>query len=144
MRPISITTPASDPRAGFSLLEMLVVLAIMALATAIVFPRGVVMTDRIVAQAVFFDFQRKVADLRREAYRSQSPLVLYPSKGGDPADPRGRVIPLRAGWTYLMQRPMQIGEGGGCSASAARILDKGVEVMRLATSDGACHFIRAG
>ena len=51
MRRISTILPASDSRAGYSILEMLVVLAIIALATAIVFPRGVAMTDRIVARA---------------------------------------------------------------------------------------------
>ena len=124
-------------------MEMLVVLAIIALATAVVFPRGVAMTDRIVARAVVFDFQRQVADLRREAYGRQAPLVLYASNAADPADARARTIPLRAGWTYRLERPMRIGDGGGCDQANARILDKGVEIMRLRSRDGACHFTRA-
>jgi prepilin-type N-terminal cleavage/methylation domain-containing protein len=101
MRPTSRTRPESSlprlrSRAGYSVLEMLVVLAIMALAAALVMPRATLMIDRMTAHAVFFDFQRQVLDLRRQAYAEQTPMVLYDDAAIAGRDPRGRVLALRA------------------------------------------------
>ena len=144
MLPTFTTTPASssDRRAGFSLLEMLIVLAIMGLSVALVLPRGEIMLDRVVAHAVFFDFQRQVADLRREAYGSQAPLVLYDNDLAARADPRGRVALLRGGWTYRLSLPVMIGEGGTCSSTDAIILNGQRKVMRLRADQGDCRFTR--
>ena len=128
--------------AGYTLLEMLIVLAIMALAIAIVAPRGEAMLDQMTAHAVFFDFQRQVSDLRRGAYADQTPADI---RGSDDADPRlaaARVIPLRAGWTYRLAQPIAISAGGACAGGAVEILKYGRPVMHLAMADRACHFIR--
>ena len=131
-----------DPRAGYSVLEMLCVLVLIALACAIVFPRGAAMTDRVVAHAVFFDFQRQVSDLRREAYLSQSPVTIRSADDADPVDARARVILLRAGWSYRLDRPLAISDGGACPAATVRILNQGRLVMNLRTVDDACRFSR--
>ena len=81
---------------GYTLLEMLIVLAVMALAIAIVVPRGEAMLDQMTAHAVFFDFQRQMLDLRREAYAAQTPVTVKSSDDTDPADAADRVIPLRS------------------------------------------------
>jgi len=135
-------SPAASAKAGYTLLEMLIVLAIMAVAMTIVVPRGAVMMDRVVTHAVFFDFQRQVSDLRREAYDSQTPVTLYGSGAADPADPAARTLALRSGWSYRLQRPIRIGDGGACTASAADLLKGGQVIMRLTMGDSACHFIR--
>ena len=147
MRPTSRTRPASSrvrlkARAGYSILETLVVLAIMALAVALVMPRGALMIDRMTAHAVFFDFQRRVLDLRREAYADQAPVVLYDDAETAARDPRGRVVPLRAQWTYRLARPVRISEGGACQDQDVEILKSGRPVMRLAPGPGDCRFIR--
>ncbi|HEY5411077.1 MAG TPA: type II secretion system protein [Caulobacteraceae bacterium] len=129
-------------KGGFSILEMLIVLAIMGLTAALVFPQGDVLMDRVVAHAVFFDFQRQVADLRREAYRDEVPLVLYPSPAAATSDPRGRVIALRADWSYRLDRPVLISAGGTCSSASAVILDRNQKIMTLRTDQGDCRFIR--
>jgi prepilin-type N-terminal cleavage/methylation domain-containing protein len=136
------TPPAPDPgarRAGFSLLEMLVVLAVLALAAAIVLPRGSVMLDRAAAHSVFFDFQRQVSDLRLEAWRTETPLLLT-----DPAarSPGARTIALKGGWTYRLDRTLQISDGGACPPAQAQLLKNGRPVVRLASTDGLCHFRR--
>jgi prepilin-type N-terminal cleavage/methylation domain-containing protein len=129
-------------RAGFSILEMLVVLAIMALAVALVMPRATLMIDRMTAHAVFFDFQRRVLDLRREAYANQRPISLYDDVEAAGHDPQGRALILRAQWTYRLARPVRISEGGACRADEVEILKAGRPVMRLAPGGGDCRFIR--
>lgn len=133
-----------SPKAGYSLLEMLIVLAIMAGAVALVMPRGEAMLDQMTTHAVFFDFQRQISDLRREAYATQSPALVVDSTApattasGEPA----RVLTLRTAWTYRLAQPIRISEGGGCTQTSAQILNRGRVVMHLTTSDGTCHFIR--
>jgi type II secretory pathway pseudopilin PulG len=118
---------------------MLVVLAILALAVAIVMPRGALMLDRATAHSVFFDFQRQVSDLRLEAYRTETPVTLGDSAA---APPGARVIALRSGWSYRLDRPLAIGDGGACPPARAQLLRNGRQVMRLASADGLCHFRR--
>ena len=127
---------------GYTLLEMLIVLAVMALAIAIVVPRGEAMLDQMTAHAVFFDFQRQVSDLRRGAYASQTGVVIRGSDDPDPSLVRARTIPLRAGWTYRLTQPIAIGEGGACAGGSVEILKYGRPVMHLAMADRACHFVR--
>ena len=140
-----MTVPAARARAGtgYTLLEMLIVLAIMALAIAIVVPRGEAMLDQMTAHAVFFDFQRQASDLRREAYASQT-AVSVPGSDDARGDQAGvRRIALRAGWTYRLAQPIAISEGGACSGGGGvEVLKYGRPVMRLRMADRACHFIR--
>jgi len=127
---------------GYTLLEMLIVLAVMALAVAIVVPRGEAMLDQMTAHAVFFDFQRQVSDLRRGAYASQTGVTLRGSDDADPSLAGARTIPLRAGWTYRLTQPIAIGEGGACAGGNVEIQKYGRPVMHLAMADRACHFVR--
>jgi len=135
-----------SPKAGYSLLEMLIVLAIMAGAVALVMPRGEAMLDQMTTHAVFFDFQRQISDLRREAYATQSSTMVVDSASPAPATSeageRVRVLALRTAWTYRLERPIRISDGGGCSQASAQILNRGRVVMNLTTSDGTCHFTR--
>ena len=142
----STTPPANspDPRGGFSLLEMLFVLALMSLTLLIVAPRGAVLTDRVMAHAAFFDFQRQVADLRREAYRSETGLVLYSPSQEALTDPQARIIALQTGWSYRLDRPVAITAGGMCSPAKAEILHGTHTVMQLVGASADCKFTRIG
>jgi len=133
---------AARLKAGFSLMEMLIVLAIMAIAIALVMPRGQAMLDGMTAHAVFFDFQRQMLDLRREAYATQTPTVVRSSDDADPADAADRVIPLRSQWSYRLERPITVTAGGVCTPAAVEVLKSGRAVMHLTMGDNACHFIR--
>lgn len=136
----------TSSRAGYSLLEMLIVLAIMAAAVALVMPRGEAMLDQMTTHAVFFDFQRQISDLRREAYATQSPALVVDSAAPPTATPAtgepARVLTLRTAWTYRLAQPIRISAGGGCTQTSAQILNRGRVVMHLTTADGTCHFIR--
>jgi prepilin-type N-terminal cleavage/methylation domain-containing protein len=133
---------AGKAKGGYTLIEMLIVLAIMALAVAIVAPRGEAMLDQMTEHAVFFDFQRQMSDLRREAYASQTPVAVRAADDADPRDASARVLALRSGWTYRLDRPIEISAGGLCTPAAVEVLKAGQPVMHLTADDAACHFIR--
>ena len=143
--PMSRPTRRADQppaRAGFSLIEILVVLTIMALATAIIMPGMSRMLDQATAHAVFFEFQRDVANLRREANRSGTALRLV-----DPAaeiDPTAgdRKIVLRDPWRYTIAPAMEIAEGGVCAPSSVNLLNGDRVVMTLRSDAQDCRFSR--
>ncbi len=146
-------------RGGFSLLEILVVLAIFALSTAVIMPSMSRMLDQATAHAVFFDFQKQVSDLRREANRTgigiavADPGAITPAIVSASASPSGqpddgavqntpRVLTLRDPWTYTMAPTLEIAEGGVCSVTTANLVNEGRVVMTLKTTEGDCRFIR--
>lgn len=142
-------------RDGFSLMEMLVVLAIIGMSAAIVAPRGSVMLDRITLHAVFFDFQRQMSDLRRQAYRSeQAILPMAPARAGADIvvvtgqaraddDVVARVpLEIKEGFTLVFDRPMLIAETGRCERANVEVMRGERRVMRLEAVDDACRFQR--
>ncbi|MES2033610.1 MAG: prepilin-type N-terminal cleavage/methylation domain-containing protein [Pseudomonadota bacterium] len=132
--------PRPRRKAGYSVLEVLIVLAIMAMASAIVMPRGLALLDRVMTHVVFFELQREVSDLRREAYRTESPVTV----AADPAaaGPEARALTLPKSWSYRLNRPLLITAGGVCEAVAAEVFRDGASVMHLVSEDRSCRFIR--
>lgn len=132
--------PPRRSRGGYTLIEVLVVLAIFALSTAIIMPSTARMLDQTTSHAVFFEFQRQVSDLRREANRTGEPLRIV-----DPSMPKtedDRLLELRAPWRYTLAPALEIAEGGGCSTVSANLINQDRVVMTLRTDDGTCRFIR--
>ncbi len=153
-RPIRRADPAGPPlaagfadsgqrlsgRDGYSLMEILVVLAIFALSSAIIMPSTSRMLDQTTAHAVFFEFQRQVSDLRREANRTGEPVrIIDPSMTPAEGD---RVLELRTSWRYTLAPALDIAEGGGCGSVSANLIHQDRVVMTLRTDDGGCRFIR--
>lgn len=129
-------------RPGVTLMEMLVVLALFGLATAIIMPNTSRMLDQATAHAVFFEFQRDVSAMRREANRTGLPLELIdPAATLDPAAGQ-RVIALREPWRYTIAPALKIDEGGVCSPSSVNLLSGETVIMKLRTEDATCRFIR--
>ncbi len=142
-------------RPGFSLMEMLVVLAIIGMSAAIVAPRGAVMLDRITLHAVFFDFQRQMSDLRRQAYRREQAIMpvapaasdtrIVTATSGRP-DGEGEVetVPLEVkdGFTLVFDRPLVIASTGVCPEARVEVMRGDQRVMRLQSVDDACRFER--
>ncbi len=128
-------------RAGYSLIEILVVLAIIALATAVIMPNGARLLDQAVAQSVFFELQRDLLELRREANRTQSAILLRSASERE-ADAPGRVLTMRPGWSYDFAPSLEIDEAGSCSPSEIILSgDTGV-VLNLRVSGRDCRLIR--
>ncbi len=129
-------------RAGFSLMEILVVLVILALSTAIIMPSTSRMLDQAASHAVFFEFQREVSDLRREANRTGIALRLVDPEMAAPLPEGDRTIALRAPWRYTLAPPLLIAEGGACSPATANLVNGDTVVMTLRSQDPNCKFIR--
>lgn len=127
-------------RAGYSLMEVLVVLAIFALSASIIMPSTSRMLDQTAAHAVFFEFQRQVSDLRREANRTGEPLRIVDA--GMPTEEGDRLIELRRPWRYTLSPALAVAEGGVCSTASANLIHQDRVVMTLRTDDGTCRFIR--
>lgn len=138
--PVAARGPGRARRGGYSLMEVLVVLAIFALSTAVIMPSTSKMLDQTTAHAVFFEFQRQVSDLRREANRTGEPVrIIDPSMTPTEGD---RVLELRTSWRYTLAPALEIAEGGGCSNVSANLIHQDRVVMTLRTDDGGCRFIR--
>ncbi|WP_312782856.1 type II secretion system protein [Brevundimonas sp.] len=132
--------PSRPARGGYTLIEVLVVLAIFALSTAIIMPSTARMLDQTTSHAVFFEFQRQVSDLRREANRTGEPVRIV-----DPSMPKtegDRLLQLRAPWRYTLAPALDIAEGGGCSTVSANLINQDRVVMTLRADDGTCRFMR--
>lgn len=147
MRMFHRILPPKPSRLGFSLLEILVVLAIFGIATAIIMPSTSRMLDQAMSHAVFFEFQRQISDLRREASRTGVAVtVVEPGQvrlnRPDAEDLPERTLTLRAPWRYTMAPALVIAEGGACSATSANLIRDDTVVMSLRSSDADCRFIR--
>jgi prepilin-type N-terminal cleavage/methylation domain-containing protein len=141
---MSIPTKRAEPRAqtGFSLMEILVVLTILALSTAIIMPSTSRMLDQATGHAVFFEFQRQVSDLRREANRTGMPIRMVDPEAAGALAENERVIELREPWRYTLAPALEIAEGGACSPATANLVNGDRVVMTLRSEDAGCRFIR--
>lgn len=142
-----------SPRAGFSILEILVVLVIMGLATAVIMPSLSRMLDQATAHAVFFEFQRDISQIRREANRTGvnltvvDPLIGTSARASQSQPEDGtvsdvRTIALRAPWRYTMAPSLEVAEGGVCSPTSVNLIRDDIVVMTLQTTGTDCKFIR--
>lgn len=143
----SLPTSAERARAGFSLIEILVVLAIFALSAAVIMPSTSRMLDQATSHAVFFEFQEQVSDLRREANRTGVAIRVSEPESRGLAQPVGngeapRNVTLRSPWRYTLAPALDIAPGGACSAATANLINGDRVVMTLRTSEGDCRFIR--
>lgn len=145
-------TNAEVRRAGFSLIEILVVLAIFALSAALIMPSTSRMMDQATSHAVFFEFQEQVSNLRREANRTGVAIRLVePAETQDAASriaqpvtdgDAPRTVRLRAPWRYTLAPSLDIAAGGDCSATTANLINGDRVVMTLRSAGGDCRFIR--
>lgn len=124
-------------------MEILVVLAIFGLATAIIMPSTSRMLDQAMSHAVFFEFQRQVSDLRREASRTGVAIrVVDPAAAGEVKEETDRTLTLRPPWRYTMAPALEIAEGGACSPTSVNLARDDVVVMTLRSSGTDCRFTR--
>jgi prepilin-type N-terminal cleavage/methylation domain-containing protein len=134
-----------EPKRGFTLFEMLIVLVIISLTTVLALPMISGALDRAGAQVAMFDFQRQVLDLRADAYRSQTPILVQAAAplGAPAAEPRPLQLSLANGWSYSLSSAIAIDTLGGCSAARVDLAKAGLKLVSLQNVAGDCHFRRS-
>lgn len=151
--PTSRPINARSARAGFSLIEILVVLAIFAMSAAVIMPSTSRMLDQATSHAVFFEFQKQISDYRREANRTGVALRVADPQAAlsntrataeslEPDTDAPRTVTLRSPWRYTLAPALDIEAGGACSAATANLINGDRVVMTLRTAEGDCRFIR--
>jgi len=144
-------------KSGYSLLEMMIVLAIISLSVAMVMPRMGAALDQVVVHTLQFEMQRQVSTLRRRAYLEQTDLWL--SEQAVPAaqdlDPTAQAatpepvgpqkqwvaITLPKTWKAAYATPIQFKSSGQCTVSDIEVSSLGKTSIRL-TLNQDCQLIR--
>ncbi len=133
-------------KAGYSLIEILFVMAIIAVTAAISLPRAASALDQVISHTVFFEFQRQVSEFRARAFREEQVLTVVNSPDGQPAGAipqTGDVsVKLRSGWSYKLNAPLTIDSGAGCSLANADLYNGQRLIMHLQSRGHDCRFIR--
>lgn len=118
----------ADLRAGFTLLEMLLAIAVMGLVMAITLPN---MPNTLASNAdrrAAFHFKRLALDLRATAYEEEQALVVVDSgqfQEDSDADPKPAEIKLDDGWSYSLSAPLNISARGLCDVVEATLSFEG-------------------
>lgn len=134
----------STAQSGYSLLEIMIVLAIMTVSVSIMAPRAGAALDQVVVHTIQFDLQRQVSDLRRRAFVNQTALDLAvgPQKGGRPG-PRLEVgaASLPAGWEARLEDRVQLNPNGLCTPTRIHLSNLGKRPIDLSLTER-CQLIR--
>src|SRR5689334_21606241 len=121
-------------KAGFTLLEILLVLSLTAMMAAIAIPRIAGTIDQITAHGEFLKFQQQVLDLRRQSFHEGQGLRLV-STGDfiddDTADPPLARVVLGDGWSYQLSQPVDIDAAGACTAADVDLIHAGKPRLHL-------------
>lgn len=122
-------------RAGFTLLEVLLALAVAALAASLAVPSIVRALDSNADQRAAFHFQRLVMDRRAEALREERPVMLVSTgQQADQSDEDGPIVyemKLDDGWTYRLAQPLTVSPRGLCDPAEADLLYQNRPRVRL-------------
>lgn len=147
-----IPTLASNPgwsfRRGYSLLEIMIVLAIMSVAVSIMVPRAGAALDQVVVHTIQFDLQRQISDQRRRAFSTQSELGLEiqpTSEESVHSDSEAEDLTARVtvpkGWTAELESPVTLYANGQCTPTRLHLSSLGKNPIHMALRD-TCQLIR--
>src|ERR1051325_297788 len=100
--------------AGFTLIEVVIALAIVALSLSLVLPRLSGLLDRLTASARRQEFEDALSELGSTARRNGRTIVLQSSDAEKKAK-NGAPIDLPAGWSLAVDRPIIFRYDGMCT-----------------------------
>lgn len=137
--------PAAKAKAGFTLLEVLIVLGLTALLAAMAIPRIAGSIDQILAHGEYLKFQQQVLDLRRQSFHEGQGLRLV-STGefvdDADSDPPLAEVQLGPGWSYRLSDPVDIDAAGACSPAEVDLLHNGRPRLHVVGQGSTCRFLR--
>lgn len=120
-------------RAGFSMLETVLALAVLSLAAALVTTRASLAVDQIAVHAAFQDFQTGLLTLRARAFARDQDLRATPE-----------LLPLPQGWSFRSEAPLTAEAAGVCTGGEVDLLRGDRVRARLVPSPGGgCRYLRA-
>lgn len=102
---------------GYTLLEIMLVIALLALATSLVAPAGYRMATSWARAADVEKTLREIGRLPLRARDSGSPLHFAP---GEEA-PLAQLLDLPDGWTLSLDQPLLVRANGACSGTTATL-----------------------
>lgn len=116
--------------AGFSLLELLVVLALTSMTVALVVPRMAKTVEAISISGDRAEVQRQIQDLPLQARRRSQPIDLESQSDLAP------MLDLPEGWKVSAATPFRVRENGICDAATLKVEGLGlVEEWSVAAPD---------
>jgi prepilin-type N-terminal cleavage/methylation domain-containing protein len=136
---------AARSKGGFTLLEMLLVLGLTAMAAALIVPRVAVQIDQAAAHSEFLKFQQQVMDLRRQSFHQGQGLEIVSSGefiDDADADPPLAEVKLAEGWTYKLSQPIDIDAAGACTPADVDLIFNGRPRLHLQGQGATCRFLR--
>ena len=146
--PTSACRAGTKWRGGYSLLEIMIVLAIMSVAVAIMVPRAGAALDQVVVHTVQFDLQRQISDQRRNAFVSQldSTLRLVEQGTGSApviSDGPGKValVELPKGWSAKLESEAFFKANGQCGPTKIHLSSLGKRPIDMVLNER-CKLIR--
>lgn len=131
--PRSDVRPAARPAAGFTLLELLIVLALIAMAAAVVAPRLQRTYDAIAGSGERAEVVRQLQRLPLLA-RDAGAAIEIPVQGG--AARLAGLLALPEGWSVSPLSPLRVEASGVCHAARLRVRGRDVaEIWTLSPPD---------
>lgn len=119
-------------REGYSLLEILVVLAILGLAAALSGPSVTRMIERYEAQSVVRIVEGRVSEMRLRAFLRSSPLT------GEEIEAQLNEISAE-GWSISVPETMTINASGYCTGGELVLQEPAGRTWRRTLSEGECR-----
>lgn len=139
--------------AGYSLIEVMITLAVLALAASVVTPGLSSGMDSASIRSARLQAESAVMAIRRLAIRNDQSIAIAPSRDTgsslDPgrlargAEPKADIamrLELPDGWTYTLGSPVRVRPDGTCSSADLDLVREASAPIRLRVS-GSCSLL---
>ena len=127
-----MTQAASRTTRGFTLIEMLVVMAVLGLASSVVLPGMWRMLQSAQARGELVDLQAALASLPTRRFFAATPGQL------DEGNFAALVAPLPAGWEVSIPDPVRFAANGVCSGGTLALTAPGGRVVHYRLAPLTC------